>query len=75
MTLGYLGAVQATQGAIEEASATWSKALDAMHGINSGRTRQVAIDISSALAPYSGRGIQVVADLDARAAAYLAGVG
>ncbi|MDB5066441.1 MAG: hypothetical protein JWM18_2875 [Chloroflexi bacterium] len=75
VTLGYLGAVQATQGAIEEASATWSKALDAMHGINSGRTRQVAIDISSALAPYSGRGIQVVADLDARAAAYLAGVG
>jgi transcriptional regulator with XRE-family HTH domain len=75
VTLGYLGAVQAGQGAIEEASATWSDALDAMHGINSGRTRQVAVDISSALASYRGRGIAVVADLEARAAAYLAGVG
>jgi hypothetical protein len=75
VTLGYLGAVQAVQGAMEEASATWSNALDTMHGINSGRTRQVAVDISSALAPYRGRGIQGVADLEAHAAAYLAGVG
>ncbi len=56
VTLGYLGAVQAAS-AIEEASSTWSNALDAMQGINSGRTRQVAIDMSLTLAPYCRRGM------------------
>lgn len=72
VTLGYLGAVQARQGAIEEACATWSTALDAMDGVRSGRTRQVASDMRSLLSPFRTRSLRTVADLDTRAAAYLA---
>lgn len=73
VTLGYLGAVQARQGSIEEACATWSRALDAMDGVRSGRTRQVAVDMRSVLSPFRQRGIRAVAELDARAASYLRG--
>ena len=71
VTLGYLAAVQARQGNIEEACATWSRALDAMDGVRSGRTRQVAVDMRSVLSPFRRRGIRAVAELDARAASYL----
>lgn len=71
MTLGYLGAVQAHQGNIEEACATWSRALDAMDGVRSGRTRRVVHDIRSVLSPLRQRGIRAVTELDARAAIYL----
>lgn len=71
VTLGYLGAVQARQGSVEQACATWSKALDTMDGIRSGRTRQVATDIRSALSPFHQLGVASVTDVDARAAAYL----
>ena len=40
VTLGYLGAVQARRGEIDQACVTWSNALDAMDGIHSGRIRQ-----------------------------------
>jgi hypothetical protein len=72
VTLGYLGAVQARQGGLEEACATWSDALDAMGGIRSGRTRQVAADMRSVLSPFRKRGIRAVNDIDARATSYLA---
>lgn len=71
VTLGYQAAVQARQGDIEEACATWSRALDAMDGVRSGRTRQVAIEMRSVLSPFRQRGIHAVAELDARAAIYL----
>jgi tetratricopeptide (TPR) repeat protein len=71
VTLGYLGAVQARQGNVEEACATWSRSLDAMDGVRSGRTRQVAVDMRSVLSPFRQRGIRAVAELDARAASYL----
>ncbi len=71
VTLGYLGAVQARQGNIEEACGTWSRALDVMDGVRSGRTRQVAVDMRSILSPIRRRGIHAVADVDARAASYL----
>lgn len=71
VTLGYLGAAQARQGSLEEACATWSRALDAMEGVRSGRARQVAVDMRSVLSPYRPRGIRAVAELDARAASYL----
>jgi hypothetical protein len=73
VTLGYLGAVQARQGSVEEACVTWSSALDAMPGIRSGRTRQVARDMRSVLSQFRGLGIDAVSDLDVRAATYLAG--
>ena len=74
VTLGYLGALQARQGVIEEACGTWSSALDAMDGIRSGRTRQVAADLRSVLSPFRRRGIRAATEVDARAAMYLAGM-
>lgn len=73
MTLGYLGAVQARGGNIDEACATWSTALGVMDGVHSARTRQVVTDMRSALSPFRRRGIPAAAELDARAGAYLAG--
>lgn len=72
VTLGYLGGVQARQGAFEEACATWSRALDSMDGIRSARARRTAVDMRRALSPVRGRGIPTVTELDHRAASYLA---
>jgi hypothetical protein len=72
VTLGYLGAVQIKQRDVERACVTWSAALDSMDGIRSGRTRQVVVDMRELLAPFQRRGLRIVNDLDARAAAYLA---
>ena len=72
VTLGYLGAVQARGGSLDEACATWSTALAAMDGVHSGRTRQVVADMRSAISPFRRRGIAAAMELDARAGAYLA---
>ncbi|UKY49233.1 Tat pathway signal protein [Streptomyces inhibens] len=75
VTLGYLGATQIAGGNVEEACATWSGVLDAMEeGIYSGRARQAVHDMRKRVSPYRNRGIPAVAELDARAAAYLARV-
>ena len=71
VTLGYLGAVQAHHGDVEEACATWSAALEAMDGVRSARTGQVAVNMRSVLSQFRRRGIRGVADLDVRAASYL----
>jgi hypothetical protein len=71
VTLGYLGAVQARHGSLDEACATWSRSLDAMDGVRSGCTRQVAADMRAVLSQFRHRGLRAVTDLDARAAAYL----
>jgi tetratricopeptide (TPR) repeat protein len=71
VTLGYLGEVHARRGEIDAACSTWSRALDAMDGIQSGRTRSVARTIRSLVFPYRGR-IAGAADIDQRAAGYLA---
>lgn len=73
VTLGYLGAVQARSGNIDEACTSWSAALSAMDGVHSARTRQVVVDMRSALSPFRRRGIPAAAELDARAGAYLSG--
>lgn len=75
VTLGYLGATQIATGSVEEACSTWGGVLDAMaEGIYSGRARQTVADMRHLLSPYRRRGIPVVAELDARAARYLAQV-
>ncbi|MEV6596116.1 Tat pathway signal protein [Actinoplanes sp. NPDC051346] len=71
VTLGYLGATQARKGEIEAACRTWAKALDAMEGVRSGRTRQVAATIRSTLAPFRRRQLRYVAEVDDHAANYL----
>ncbi|WP_344512521.1 Tat pathway signal protein [Dactylosporangium maewongense] len=70
VTLGYLGAIHAETGDIEHACVTWSTALDAMAGVRSGRTRQVAARIRSTVRPWL-RHMPAARDIDERAAAYL----
>ncbi|WP_326812452.1 Tat pathway signal protein [Streptomyces scopuliridis] len=67
VTLGYLGAVQAQQGSIEAACATWSRALDAMDGVQSGRARDTVVQMRRVLSPFRGRNITAVTELDTRA--------
>ncbi|MEU8137019.1 Tat pathway signal protein [Streptodolium elevatio] len=71
VTLGLLGSIQASGGAIEEACATWTRALENMEGIRSGRTRQTVVDMRRALSPFRRRGVRLVSELDTRAAEYL----
>lgn len=71
VTLGYLGAVQARQGHLEQACSTWSTALDAMDGVRSGRTRQVARHMRSVLSPFHSRAILGATEVVSRAGAYL----
>lgn len=72
VTLGYLGAVHAGQGSMDEACAVWSDALEMMHGVRSGRARQSVMDMRSVLSSFRGRGIPAVTDLEIRASRYLA---
>jgi hypothetical protein len=71
VTLGYLGAVHARRGEIDEACSTWSTALDAMDGIHSARARQTVVDMRAALSAFRHRGVPAIVELDARACAYL----
>jgi Flp pilus assembly protein TadD len=71
VTLGYLGAVQARRGEIDQARSTWSNALDVMDSIHSGRTRQAVADMRTALSPFRRRGIPATVELDARVCDYL----
>jgi tetratricopeptide (TPR) repeat protein len=75
VTLSYLGAVQASQGHLEAACATWAQALDTMSGVQSGRAREAVIQMRRALSPVKGRGGNVAASLDERARATLHAVG
>ncbi|WP_344638271.1 Tat pathway signal protein [Kitasatospora cystarginea] len=72
VTLGYQGAIQAQQGSIEQACDSWTRALDLMDGVRSGRTAQTARQMREALSPYRPRGIRAVHEVDSRAATYLA---
>jgi hypothetical protein len=72
VTLGYLGAVHARQGAMDEACAAWSQALEMMDGVRSARARQTVLDMRSVLSSFRGRGLRPVTDLDTRASRYLA---
>ncbi|MFC9798032.1 Tat pathway signal protein [Streptomyces bacillaris] len=67
VTLGYLGAVQARQGQVEATCATWSRALDIMEGVNSGRARETVITMRRALSPFRNRDVGVIKELDSRA--------
>lgn len=71
VTLGYLGAVHARRGEIDEACFTWSTALDAMDGIRSARARQTVVDMRAALSAFRRSSVPAAVELDARASAYL----
>ncbi|MFB7781441.1 Tat pathway signal protein [Streptomyces vinaceus] len=74
VTLGYLGEIQARQGHLDAAITTWTKALDAMTGIQSGRTRDTVTRMRSTLSPIKGRGGRTAQELDQRAREFLAHV-
>ncbi|MGW8602425.1 Tat pathway signal protein [Streptomyces sp. NPDC055893] len=67
VTLGYMGTVQAEQGNIDAACQTWSRALDSMDGVQSGRTREAALTMRTTLSPFRNRGIPSAAEVDERA--------
>ncbi|MFF8836545.1 tetratricopeptide repeat protein [Streptomyces sp. NPDC015130] len=71
VTLGYMGAVEAKQGDIDAACRTWSQALDAMDGVQSGRAREAAVTMRTVLSPFRNRGIPSAAAVDERARAAL----
>ncbi|WP_198531968.1 Tat pathway signal protein [Streptomyces sp. CNQ431] len=75
VTLGYLGAIQVEQGRLDEACATWRRALDAMTGVHSGRARDVIIRMQSDLSPVRQRGGRHVVELDRRAMEMLRAIG
>ncbi|MEV0536326.1 Tat pathway signal protein [Kitasatospora sp. NPDC050463] len=75
VTLGYLGDVQARRGHVDAACDTWHRALDAMAGIQSGRTHDTVTRMRSALAPIRTRGKGPAAGLDQRAREFLQAVG
>jgi hypothetical protein len=75
VTLGYLGAIQQRRGELDRACATWSRALDAMEGIQSGRARDAVLEMRAGLAPLRRRGPGAVRELDRRAAERLAATG
>jgi tetratricopeptide (TPR) repeat protein len=75
VTLGYLGAVQARQGKVDAACETWSRALDSMDGIQSGRARDAVVQMRRSLSPVLRRGGGPARELDQRAKDVLRGIG
>ncbi|MGW1769756.1 Tat pathway signal protein [Streptomyces sp. NPDC002073] len=71
VTLGYMGTLQARKGNVEAACHTWTQALDAMEGVQSGRVREAAANMRRVLSPFRNRGISVAAEIDERAKAVL----
>ncbi|MER6719820.1 hypothetical protein [Streptomyces halstedii] len=59
--------MQAAEGSIEQACATWGKAIDHMHGVQSGRTRKAVGSMRRDLSRFRTRGLRCAAELDERA--------
>ncbi|MDJ1131231.1 tetratricopeptide repeat protein [Streptomyces iconiensis] len=58
---------QLRQGGIEEACATWHRALDHMGGVRSARTRKAVGRMRRDLARFRGRGVRCAVELEERA--------
>ncbi|MCD0447193.1 helix-turn-helix domain-containing protein [Glycomyces sp. A-F 0318] len=67
VTLGYLAEVLAQRGELESACDAWSRALDAMNGIRSGRTRSVVKTLITTLDSHRGADVEAAVELRARA--------
>jgi transcriptional regulator with XRE-family HTH domain len=73
VTLGYLGEIQSARGEMDAACATWSRALDAMEGVRSGRARATVQTMRSTLSTVRRRGLPAAEAVDRRAAEILRG--
>ncbi|MGW0068307.1 hypothetical protein ACWDUI_12670 [Streptosporangium sandarakinum] len=65
--------MQAAQGGVEQACAIWNRALDAMDGVQSVRTRKAVATMRRRLTPFRARGLRCAQDLDERAIDFLSG--
>lgn len=61
------------RGGIEQACATWNRAIDHMGGVRSVRTRKAVARMRGDLARFRARGLRCAAELDERARDFLAG--
>ncbi|GAA2110282.1 hypothetical protein GCM10009802_07180 [Streptomyces synnematoformans] len=59
------------RGNIEQACATWHRAIDRMEGVRSARTRKAVSRMRSDLARFRARGLRCVAELDERGRGFL----
>ncbi|MEU8918449.1 hypothetical protein [Streptomyces nigrescens] len=64
--------MQLKRGQIEQACATWNRALDHMNGVRSVRTRKAVTRMRGDLARFRTRGVRCAAELDERAIDFLA---
>ncbi|WP_405795281.1 hypothetical protein [Streptomyces sp. NBC_01506] len=60
------------RGNIEQACATWARAMDHMDGVRSARTRKEVTAMSTDPARFRTRGVRRATELDARAVGFLA---
>lgn len=63
--------MQLKRGRIEEACATWNRAIDHMDGVQSMRTRRAVKNMRKNLARFRARGVRCAAELDERALDFL----
>ena len=63
---------QLKRGNIEQACATWGRAMDHMDGVRSARTRKAVTAMRGDLARFRTRGVRCATELDARAVDFLA---
>ncbi|GAA3305105.1 hypothetical protein [Streptomyces cinereospinus] len=59
------------RGSIEQACATWHRAIDHMGGVRSVRTRKAVARMRSDLARFRARGLLCLAELDERGRDFL----
>ncbi|MGW2328734.1 hypothetical protein ACWC5C_23690 [Streptomyces sp. NPDC001700] len=63
--------MQLKGGSIEQACATWNRAMDHMDGVRSVRARKAVTRMRSDLARFRARGVRCAAELDERAVEFL----
>ena len=63
--------MQAAGGSVEQACATWGRAIDHMDGVRSGRTRKAVGNMRRDLSRFRARGLRCAAELDERAREFL----
>ncbi|MFE7129351.1 hypothetical protein ACFVIM_00630 [Streptomyces sp. NPDC057638] len=63
--------MQLKTGGIEQACATWHRAIDHMTGVESVRTRKAVTRLRRDLVSFRERGVRSAAELDKRAADFL----
>ncbi|MFE3942674.1 hypothetical protein ACFXPV_12505 [Streptomyces sp. NPDC059118] len=65
--------MQLKRGRIEQACATWNRAIDHMDGVRSARTRKAVTSMRRDLARFRARGVRCAVELDERATDFLTG--